>query len=135
MITKKTPTKPKTTVAQLKQKVEELLTIKGMADRYNELKDQIKEDMISLKWHDVDIPGKGRVFISPSTKREYSTTLVETVLGTILANKIIQVKRSVSNEILDAFIKAGEISKGDVIKLEEGAKQTPVVALNIRPLK
>jgi hypothetical protein len=134
-MSQKTTPKPKPTVAQLKQKVEELLTIKDVADRYNELKDQIKADMVALNWKEVDIPGKGHVFISPSTKNEYSVELVQDVLGTKLASKIIQVKRSVSNEILDAFIKAGEVTEAKAKLLEERCEKKPVVALNIRPLK
>jgi hypothetical protein len=131
----KTSPKPKPTVAQLKQKVEELLTIKDVADRYAELKEQIKADMVALNWKEVDIPGKGNVFISPSTKNEYSTALAEDVLGVELASKIIQVKRAVSSEILAAFIKAGEITEAQADLLEKRCEKKAVVALNIRPLK
>lgn len=134
-MTQKTTPKPKPTAVQLRQKVEELLTIKDVSDRYTELKDQIKTDMVALKWDNVDIPGKGNVFISPSIKREYPIALAEDVLGTELASKVIQVKRSVSSEILAAFIKAGEITEAQVKLLEERCEKKSVVALNIRPLK
>lgn len=129
----KKPSQP--TVARLNKMVTELLSLKASADRYGELKEQIKADMVALKWPEVNLAGQGRVFISPSERLEYPAKLVEDVLGVKKAQKVIQVKRFVSNEILAAFIKAEEISAEDAAKLDKGAIRTPVVSLNIRPLK
>jgi len=125
----------KPTVAGLNQMVDELLTIKAVADRYEKLKSQIKADMLALQKKEVAVAGKGRVFITPSEKVEYPIALANDVLGTELAEKVIQVRRWISNELVEAFIKAGEISEKQAAKLDAGAEKTPVASLYIRPLK
>jgi hypothetical protein len=127
--------KSKPTVAKLKQMVEELLTIQAVAERYAALEKQVKADMVALKWKEVDAPGKGRVFISESTRVTIPPALAENKLGADLASKIIQVKRSVSNKLFDAFFQAGEISQAQKDEIERQAERTPVVSLYVRPLK
>jgi len=129
------PDNTQPTVAELRHIVEEALVIKTVADRFEELKTKIKSYMLTLKWKDMDIPGKGRVWVTPSEKKEYSPELVEEVLGKRRAKKIIEIKRSVSNETIETLIKTRDITPEEAKKLEDGAKKTPTVSLYIRPLK
>lgn len=125
----------KTTVKQLKQMVEELLHLAPLYERYKELEKSVKTGLVEVKYKEMEVDGKGRVFISQTERVTVSPELAIDVLGETLANKIIVIKKSVPNDILKAFVKAGEISEPDRDKLLEQAKRSPVVSLYVRPLK
>ncbi|MCB0207724.1 MAG: hypothetical protein KDJ52_00250 [Anaerolineae bacterium] len=122
------------TVRDLKKKVSELLALQSAVERYKELEGDIKSDMSKLNYKEVVVEA-GRVFISESERISVSTTLAESVLGQLLAEKVIVTKRTVSNELLKAFYKAGEIEEGDRERLLEQADRTPITQLYVRPLK
>lgn len=115
--------------------VEELLALHSAVERYKELEGQIKEGMVALKFNEVEFEDKGRVFISTSERIDVPLDVAIRELGQELADKVIVIKRSVSNEIVKAFVKAGEISEEQREKLLTGAKKTPVTNLYVRPLK
>ena len=64
--------------------------------------------------------------ITPEMARE--------ILGTDFAAKLIQVKESVPNNLIKAFVEVGEISDQDRERLLEMAQRTQVVSLHVRPL-
>jgi tRNA(Met) C34 N-acetyltransferase TmcA len=125
--------KKKYTVGVVKQLVEELLSLKPMADRYKELEAQVKEGMQVIKWNEVE-SDKGRVFISESERVTVTPATAREVLGTEFAAKLIQVKESVPNNLIKAFVEVGEISDEDRDKLLEMAQRAQVISLHVRPL-
>ncbi|HEX9925295.1 MAG TPA: hypothetical protein VGD99_21745 [Anaerolineae bacterium] len=125
----------KPTVSQTKQMVEELLNLQSSFERYRELEKQVKANLVALKYHEISIPGRGRVFISESHRVAIPVGLAEFELGDAMAAKIIQVKKSVSNKLFEAFVEAGEISQAKRDRILAQAERTPVVSLYVRPLK
>lgn len=115
--------------------VEELLALHSAVERYKELEGQIKEGLVALKFNEVEFEDKGRVFISISERVNVPLDVAIRELGQELADKVIVIKKSVSNEIVKAFVKAGEISEEQREKLLAGAEKTPVTNLYVRPLK
>jgi hypothetical protein len=124
----------KPTVARLKQMVEELLTIQVVAERYAALEKQIKSDMVALKWKEVVVPGKGRVSISTSERATISPESVRSLLPD-LAKQIIQIKESVPNKLVEAFLQGKLITQKQYKALDEQAQRTLVISLYVRPLK
>lgn len=120
---------------QLKWMVEELLTIRAVAERYKELEKQIKETMVEIGEDTVEVDGVGRVFTSTSERITIPVPLAIEVLGDQDAQKVIVTKRYVSNRIVEAFVDAGEIGEADYDSLLAGAERKPVVSLYVRPLK
>lgn len=123
------------TVRDLKKKVAELLELRQVHDRYKELEAEVKSDMVKLKYREVDLKEAGRVRISTSERVTVSEALAIKELGATLAGKVTVVKRSVSNELLKAFVKAEEIKAEQYEALMEKAEKTPVTSLYVRPLK
>jgi hypothetical protein len=122
------------TKAQTRQMAEELLSIKAMADRYKDLEKQLKTAMVTLKMDEIEIQGHGRVFVSTSQRISIAPGLARDVLGAV-ANKIIEIKESVSNRLLEALVTTGDISGDENEQLLAGAKKTDVISLYVRPLK
>jgi hypothetical protein len=123
------------TVSGLKKLAAELLELRPAVDRYDELATEIKAGLVKLKYKELDLGDQGRVFISTSEKVTITPALARDELGQKLADKIIQVKETVSNDILAAFVKAGEISQEKYERLLEKAEKTPATSLHVRPLK
>jgi hypothetical protein len=119
--------------SQTKQMAEELLSLKSQADRYAYLEKRLKSAMVELEMEEILIRGKGRVFISTSERVTFTPALARAVLGS-LAEKVIEVKESVKNDLVKALIKTGDISEEAFERLDEGAKKTPRVNLYVRPL-
>jgi hypothetical protein len=124
----------KPTKSQVKQMAEELLSIKSVADRYSYLEKRLKSAMIELEMEEIPIRGKGRVFISTSERVTFTPDLARDVLGS-LAEKVIEVKESVSNKLVDALVKIGDIGQAEHEQLLAGAKKSDRVSLYVRPLK
>lgn len=122
------------TKSQTEQLAEELISIKPIADRYKEIEKELKERMVTLKMDEIKVAGHGRVFISSSERISIAPDLARDVLGT-LANKIIEIKESVSNRLLQALVDTGDISGDEHEQLLAGAKKTNAVSLYVRPLK
>lgn len=114
--------------------VEELLTIQVVAERYAALEKQIKSDMVALKWKEVVVPGKGRVSISTSERATISPESVRSLLPD-LAKQIIQIKESVPNKLVEAFLQGKLITQKQYKALDEQAQRTLVISLYVRPLK
>jgi len=113
---------------------EELLSIQPIADRYKELEKELKEAMVELEMEEIDVAGQGRVFISRSERVSIAPDLARDVLGAV-ANKIIEVRESVSNRLLSALVETGDISGEENEQLLAGAKKRAVTNLYVRPLK
>lgn len=124
----------KPTKSQAKQMAEELLSIRDVADRYKYLEGKLKEVMVGLEMKEIQVKGKGHVFISQSQTTTIAPELARDVLG-VLANKVIEVKESVSNQLVSALVKTGDIKPDEYKQLQDGAKKTPKVSLYVRPLK
>jgi hypothetical protein len=124
----------KLTKSQVKQMAEELLSIKTVADRYSYLEKRLKSAMVELEIEEIPIKSKGRVFISTSERISIDPDLARDVLGAV-AGKIIEVKETVSNKLLEALVKMGDISGDQQEQLIAGAKKTGVTSLYVRPLK
>ena len=116
---------------QARQMAEELLALKPMVERYRELEKALKQALPALDMTEVET-AKGRVFISISERRFVDPALAQRTLGDALAEKVVQIKRSVSLKLLDAFVEVGDISPETYAELVE-TRQT--VALHIRPLR
>jgi Holliday junction resolvasome RuvABC endonuclease subunit len=123
----------KVTKGQARQMAEELLAIKAVADRYSELEKQLKAAMCELKMQEIAVEGKGRVFIAVSERVTIAPDFARDVLGA-LANKLIEVKESVSNKLLEALVRTGDITGDQQEQLMAGAKKADVVSLYVRPL-
>lgn len=115
--------------------VEELLNIQAVYERYRELEQCIKQGMVELKFSELEIAGKGRVFISQSERVTVSPALAREVLDEALANMLIQITESVPNDLIKALVQVGKISQAQREALLAGAERTPVVSLYVRPLK
>jgi hypothetical protein len=115
--------------------VEELLTLAPVYERYKLLEKAIKGDLVELKHTEVEIAGKGRVFISQGERVTVPIKVAVDALGEDLASRVIVTKRFVSNDIVAAFVKAEEISQEQREKLLKGAERQPVTSLYVRPLK
>lgn len=124
----------KPTVSQTKQMVEELLNLQAAFERYKDLEKQVKANMVALKYKEFEIAGAGRVFISESERVTISPALARDILDA-LADKVIQVKESVSNSLIKAFVEVGDIDEGQRQRLLDEAEKTPIVSLYVRPLK
>lgn len=125
----------KLTVSQLRQMVAELLHLAPVVERYKALEKDVKTGMVRLNQTEIDVVGKGRVFISRTDRMTVSTALASEVLGVDLGRKVIVTKESVSNEIVAAFVKAGDISPDLHQQLQERAEHKEVINLYVRPLK
>ncbi len=123
----------KPTVKQLRKDVAELLELKAAYERYRALEKTVKTSMTKLK-HKKCIVDQGRVFISQSERVTVPVAVAVDVLGESLANKISVTRRSVSNDIVKAFVAAGEIDKAQRERLLERANRKPVTNLHVRPL-
>lgn len=124
----------KLTKAETRAMAEELLTIKAMYDRYKELEKRLKEAMVTLEMEEIKVDGTGRVFISVSQRISIEPSLARDILGA-MANKIIEIRESVSNRLLQALVETGDIAKEEQGQLLAGAKKSNVVSLYVRPLK
>lgn len=124
----------KITKSQTRQLAEELLSIKSVADRYKEIEKELKERMVTLDMKEIEIPGQGRVFVSSSERVSVPPDLARDVLGAV-ANKIIEIKESVSNRLLSALVETGDISGDEHEQLLAGADRRAVTSLYVRPLK
>lgn len=125
----------KVTKTQLRQMIEELLTIQPVIERSRHLETEIKNAMRRLSLDEVEVAQQGRVFISTSERMTVAPKLARDVLGLDLAGKVIKVKESVSNILVKAFFEAGEITGAQMDELRKKAQKTTVVNLHIRPLK
>jgi len=125
----------KPTLRQVRQMVEELLTLAPVYERYKLLEKAIKGDLVELKHTEVEIAGKGRVFISQGERVTVPIKVAVDALGEDLASRVIVTKRFVSNDIVAAFVKAEEISQEQREKLLKGAERKTVTSLYVRPLK
>jgi hypothetical protein len=124
----------KVTKAETRRMAEELISLQAMAERYKALEKDLKEAMVTLQMNEVLVEGKGRVFVSVSERLSIAPELARDVLGA-LASKIIEVKESVSNKLLEALVKTGDIRAEQQEQLIAGAKKTDVTSLYVRPLK
>ncbi len=124
----------KLTKGQVKQMAEELLAIQPMAERAAELEKQLKAAMVDLEMLEVAFAGKGRVFVSTSERMTITPDLARRVLGA-LADKVIEVKETVSNKLLESLVQMGDLKPEVHERLKAGAIKTPVTALYVRPLK
>lgn len=124
----------KPTKTQLNQMVDELLTIAAIYDRYRLLEKQVKEGMDTLDLTEIEVAGKGRVFISESVRTTIPVEVAVDVLGQKLARKITQVKRSISKRLFDAFCEAGEIEDALQEAVLERSEHRRAVSLYVRPL-
>lgn len=124
----------RTTISQLRQMVEELLSLAPLAERYRELEKAVKAGLVEVKYKDLDIPGKGRVFISQSERVTISPELAIEVLGEEMARRVTVIKKSVPNSVIKAFVEAGEISEEERRRLLEQADKSPIINLYVRPL-
>jgi hypothetical protein len=124
----------KPTKSQVKQMAEELLSIKVVSDRYAYLEKRLKAAMVELEMEEIPIRGQGRVFISTSERVTFAPDLARDVLGA-LAEKVIEVKESVSNKLVEALVKTGDIGQAEHEQLLAGAKKSDRVSLYVRPLK
>lgn len=125
----------KPTVRALKEKVSELLILQQHHERYKALEQEVKQDMLALNHRDIDIGEAGRVFIAETERVSFAPETVIDILGEQLAEKMIVIKRTVSNDILKAFYAAGEISEANQQLLMKRADRKPVINLYVRPLK
>lgn len=125
----------KLTASAVRKMVEELFDTQAAYERYQELERDIKDGMAALKYNELEIAGRGRVLISLSEQVTVPTEVALDVLGHDLASKVIVVKRAVSNDIVKAFVQAGEISEAQREQLLSRAQKLPRVALHVRPLK
>lgn len=125
----------KPTVSQTKQMVEELINLQPSFDRYRELEKAVKENLIALKYDRMEVPGRGRVFISQSERTTVSADLVRAVLDGPTAMRLIRIKEYVPNKLIEAFAEVGDISAEKHSELMAKAEKTPVVSLYVRPLK
>lgn len=125
----------KITASAARKMVEELFDIQAAYERYQELEKQIKEALVALKYNELEIAGRGRVLISQSEQVTVPTEVALDVLGQELASKVIVTRRSVSNDIIKAFVLAGEISEAQREQLLSKAQRLPRVSLYVRPLK
>jgi hypothetical protein len=124
----------KLTKGEARRMAEELLAIQAVAKRYAELEKDLKDAMVALEMEEIAVPGQGRVFVSLSERVSVAPELARDVLGA-LANKIIEIKESVSNSLLSALVATGDIERGQHEQLLAGAKKQRVVNLYVRPLK
>jgi hypothetical protein len=124
----------KLTKSQVRQMAEELLSNKSVADRYAYLEKRVKAAMVELEMPEIEVKGKGRVFISTSERVNFTPDLARDVLGS-LAEKVIEIKESVSNKLVEALVKIGDIGQTEHEQLLAGAKKTDVISLYVRPLK
>lgn len=128
----------RTSRKQLRALAEELLELRAGKERYEALEKEIKAALagqnLTGEENALTVAG-GRIWITTSTKTAIPVELAVSVLGQELAGKVIEVKKSVSNDQVKAFIKAGDISPDLAKKLDAGAQKTPVVSLFVRPLK
>ena len=124
----------KITASAVKAMTEELLNIQVFYERYQELEQAIKAGLVELKYTEMET-GKGRVFISTNERTSVPVEVAIRELGDELAANVIVVKKSVSNDIVKAFVQAGKISEAQREKLLAGAQKTSVVNLHVRPLK
>lgn len=123
------------TVSQLRQMVAELLNLAPVIERYRALEKDVKAGMVKLAQEEIEVAGKGRVFIKQTERMTVSPALASEVLGVDLGRKVIVTKESVSNEIIDAFVKAGDISEELHQELQDRADRKEVINLYVRPLQ
>lgn len=124
------------TVKGLKAAVAEFLSLVEAVKRYGELEAQIKADMTALKFKEMEAggPAAGRVFISTSDRVSLTPEQAINELGEVLAERVIVTKRSVSNDLIGACVKAGVISEVQRDRLFAMANKTVVTRLHVRPL-
>lgn len=125
---------PKLTRKALKQKAEELVRLKPLVEQYKKLEQELKAGLHQLGLDNVEVTN-GQVKISTATLLTISPELATDVLGTHRANKIIQIKKSVPNSILKAFVKADEISNQEWSQLQQNGQKKTIIRLHVRPLK
>lgn len=129
---------PRVSRKALREMAVELLELRQFKERYEALEKDIKAALASQNLtgeeNAIAVNG-GRVWITSSERTAIPVELAVAVLGQALAAKVIEVKTSVSNDQVKAFIKAGDIGPDAAEKLDAGAQKTPVVSLFVRPLK
>ena len=125
---------PKFSKGQVEQMAEELLALRGIYERYQQLEKQLKASMAALEIAEFDLPS-GRLFISTSETATVSPAAARSVLGEERAAKVIKRRESVVNRLLEAFVEAGEISEQEWVDLLARAETRSVVRLHVRPLK
>jgi hypothetical protein len=123
-------TKP--TVAGLRKAAEELVALYPATRRFERLKEQVKADMAALNWDQVAVAG-GVVKLDRYDRTEIPVSLAIEHLEA-MAEKIIQRKTTVSIELLDAFVKVGEIPAETAKALKDAGNKTPVTSLKITTL-
>lgn len=124
----------KVTAKSVRTMAEELIGLQAAVERYKELEALIKVGLQEIGFTEM-VTDQGRVFVSVSERVTVSPELAREVLSEALARKVIQVKESVPNGLIKAFVQVGEISEAQRERLMAGADKTPVVSLHVRPLK
>lgn len=124
----------KLTKAQCEQLVDEIIGLQEYVDRYKEIEKLLKENLSRFA-EDGVATSKGRAFVSTSERVEIPVEVANKELGLEMAAKVMVIKRSVANKLVDAFTQAGEITQQQFERLMELAERKPVVSLYVRPLK
>lgn len=119
---------------QLHQMAEELLSLEPLRKRYDKIKDQVKAGLQQFKLSQYEIDGLGTVEIQGSERITVTPDLARKILGD-LAKKIIQVEESVSNDLVKACVKMGDITEEQRQALLDGAEKTPIASLYVKPVK
>lgn len=119
---------------QLHQMAEELLSLDPLRKRYDRLKEQVKAGLQQFKLDQYEIDGMGAVEIQKSERVAVTPELARQVLGE-MAKKVIQVEESVSNDLIKACVKMGDITEEQRQALLDGTEKTPVASLYVKPVK
>jgi hypothetical protein len=122
------------TAKQLREKATQIILLKAAYDQYKALEDELKTGMLEINFKEIDLGEAGRVFVSTSERITVSPELALETLGPKLAAKIIQIKKSVPNNLIKAFFEVGDICEGQRDDLLAKAEKTSVTSLYVRPL-
>lgn len=125
----------KLTVSQLRQMVAELLNLTPVVERYKSLEKDVKDGMVKLDKLEIEVAGKGRIFVSQYERVTISPDIASNVLGPEIGPRVIVVKESVSNELVNALVKAGLISEELHQELLAKSQRKKAINLHVRPLK
>lgn len=123
----------KLTKAQCEQLVDEYLELQPHVERAKDIEKDLKANL--GRFANGVRTEYGRAFVSVSERIEVPVEVANQVLGLEMGAKIMVVKRSVANKLLDAFHEAGEIGEREYARLMELAKRKPITSLYVRPLK
>lgn len=119
--------------AHIKTLVGHLLVLKPLVDHYQELEREIKSRLVEADYAEIEVDGRGRVFISKSERVTISPEMARQVLGK-MAEGVIEVRESVPSARIAALVESGLISDELHERLLAGAERREVVNLYIRPL-